>query len=182
MDILGWKFRFVWKEYLRAKRAEAVPSEAFCSRNPIQFAVGMVLEVVDVCNPSIIRPARIVMVDDYEIKVLFLEWPESYAFWLSDDSPDIHPTGWCRRTGHPIIGPQCKCSITHKNQIFKLKLKFIPQMEKMLQICRPHAVFLDAMALATFVTQINLLTEPPPTVRTAMKIGPTIKSLDYRID
>lgn len=62
----------------------------------------MALEVVDKKNPSLIRPASIVMVDEYEIKVLFIGWPEAYAYWVDDDSPDIHPPDWARKTGHPI--------------------------------------------------------------------------------
>lgn len=62
----------------------------------------MALEIVDKKNPSLIRPASIVMVDEYEIKVLFIGWPDTYAYWVDDDSPDIHPPNWARMTGHPI--------------------------------------------------------------------------------
>ena len=68
----------------------------------------MKLEVVDKKNPSLIRPATITMVDEYEIKVLFLGWPETYAYWVDDDSPDIHPINWARKTGHPIDPPPVK--------------------------------------------------------------------------
>lgn len=83
-------------------RAEGVPDHSFCTRNPIAFSVGMALEIVDKKNPSLIRPASIVMVDEYEIKVLFIGWPDTYAYWVDDDSPDIHPPNWARMTGHPI--------------------------------------------------------------------------------
>lgn len=98
----------MWNSYLRSQRAEAVPAEAFTTRAPVSFNVGMALEVVDKANPSLIRPARITMVDDYEIKVLFSEWPEEYAYWVDDNSPDMHPGEWAKATGHPIEPPKCE--------------------------------------------------------------------------
>lgn len=68
----------------------------------------MAIEIVDKKNPSVIRPASIVMIDDYEIKVLFIGWPEKYAYWVDDDSPDIHPVNWAQKTGHPIELPSGK--------------------------------------------------------------------------
>lgn len=86
-------------------RAESVPKDAFHTREPIAFTVGMALEVVDKKNPSLIRPAVIIMIDDYNIKVLFIGWPERYAYWIEDDSCDIFPAGYCKKTGHPIECP-----------------------------------------------------------------------------
>lgn len=60
---------FSWEAYLRMNRAEAMPKEAFYTRTPKAFAVGMALEVVDKKNPSLIRPAVITSIDDYLIKV-----------------------------------------------------------------------------------------------------------------
>lgn len=108
--ITAWKHRFVWDTYL-AKRDEAVPEDAFCTRNPIKFRSGTVIEVVDPANPSFIRPARIVKTTDYKIKILFLEWPNEYGFWLDDDSPCIHPIGWAKKTQHTIELPQGKIEI-----------------------------------------------------------------------
>lgn len=79
----------------------------------MEFQVGMKLEVVDKKNPQLIRPASIVNVDEYSVKVLFEGWPERYAFWLTDDDPDLHPVYWCERTGHALEGPpvtNCKCT------------------------------------------------------------------------
>lgn len=86
-------------------RADAVSKDAFCTREPRRFQVGMALEVVDRKNPSLIRPAVIIDINEFDIKVLFIGWPEVYAFWISDDSTDIHPPGWCKRTNHPIELP-----------------------------------------------------------------------------
>lgn len=73
------------------------------------FVVDQMVEVVDRRNPKLIRPAEIVEIrDDYEVKVHFIGWPERYAFWVDDDSPDLHPIHWCDRTGHPLENPPPK--------------------------------------------------------------------------
>lgn len=86
-------------------RAEPVPRDAFHMREPRPFRVGMCLEVVDKKNPSLIRPAVITMIQDYYIKVLFIGWPERYAYWVDDDSSNIFPPGYCKKSGHPIECP-----------------------------------------------------------------------------
>lgn len=65
----------------------------------------MVLEAVDKKNPNLIRPAIITEVKDYEMKILYIGWPERYAYWIRDDSNDIFPPGYCRKTNHPIECP-----------------------------------------------------------------------------
>lgn len=99
---------FEWDRYLNLNRAESVPESAFCTRNPIEFETGMALEIVDKKNPTLIRPAKILMTYEYEIKVLFIGWHEEYAYWIDDDSADIHPPGWCKVTSHPIEPPPSK--------------------------------------------------------------------------
>lgn len=32
-----------------------------------------------------------------------------YDFWIDADHPDIHPMGWCSKTGHPLQPPLSKC-------------------------------------------------------------------------
>lgn len=72
-------------------------------RQPNQFQVGMRLEVVDVYDKSLIRPATIVERADYHIKLHFDGWPEEeYDFWMDDDSFDLHPVGYCEETGHEL--------------------------------------------------------------------------------
>lgn len=103
---LGWRMSpFSWESYLRMNRAEEVPKEAFHMRSRVPFEVGMALEVVDKKNPSLIRPAIIKNIDDYFIQVQFIGWPEEYGFWIDDDSCDIFPPGYCKKTGHPIECP-----------------------------------------------------------------------------
>lgn len=90
---------------MRTNRADPVPKDAFHVRERKAFEIGMALEVVDKKNPSLIRPAVIKMIHDYYIQVLFIGWPEQYAFWIEDDSCDIFPPGYCNKTGHPIECP-----------------------------------------------------------------------------
>ncbi|RMC13003.1 hypothetical protein DUI87_10532 [Hirundo rustica rustica] len=69
------------------------------------FQKNMKLEVVDKRNPVFIRVATIVDTDDYRIKVHFDGWDSIYDYWTDVDSPDIHPAGWCAKTGHPLQPP-----------------------------------------------------------------------------
>lgn len=97
--------RFSWGAYLAETGAEPATEDLFKTRDPVDFKPGYKLEVVDKRNPALIRPASVVMTDDYEIKVLFEGWPMEYAFWIEDDSPDIHPIGWCEITNHELEPP-----------------------------------------------------------------------------
>lgn len=110
---------FSWDNYLRTNRAEAVPKDAFHMRKPKSFNIGMALEVVDKKNTSLIRPAVITNIDDYLIKVLFIGWPERYAYWVEDDSSEIFPPGYCKRTGHPI-----ECPLGKRNFSFSIQRHF----------------------------------------------------------
>lgn len=96
---------FKWEQYLRDNYAEGVPREAFHARLPNPFKVGMAIEVVDPKNPSLIRPAAIVEINGYDIKVLFIGWPDEYAYWVKDDSYNIFPPGYAKKTNHPIECP-----------------------------------------------------------------------------
>ncbi|KAH0515029.1 Lethal(3)malignant brain tumor-like protein 3 [Microtus ochrogaster] len=37
--------------------------------------------------------------------VHFDGWSSCYDYWIDADSPDIHPVGWCSKTGHPLQAP-----------------------------------------------------------------------------
>ena len=69
------------------------------------FEVGMRVEVVDKRNPVLIRVASICEVEDFQIKIHFDGWTDLYNYWMDDDSLDIHPPGWCAKTGHPLVPP-----------------------------------------------------------------------------
>ncbi|GAA6089666.1 lethal(3)malignant brain tumor-like protein 4, partial [Tachysurus ichikawai] len=37
--------------------------------------------------------------------VHFDGWNSKFDFWVDSDLPDLHPVGWCARTGHPLEPP-----------------------------------------------------------------------------
>ncbi|XP_047528289.1 uncharacterized protein LOC125064970 [Vanessa atalanta] len=96
---------FSWESYLAETMSSAAPPRAFKTRPPIGFKPGMKLEVVDRRVPFLIRVATISAVKGHQVRVSFDGWPEELACWLDDDSPDIHPVGWCLKTGHPLEPP-----------------------------------------------------------------------------
>ncbi|KAK3506511.1 hypothetical protein QTP70_004104 [Hemibagrus guttatus] len=65
----------------------------------------MKLEAVDVRNPVMVRVATVVDRDEYRVKIHFDGWMDEYDYWLDADSPDIHPAGWCTKTGHTLQPP-----------------------------------------------------------------------------
>lgn len=84
----------------------------------------MMIEIVDLIFPSEIRVAEIVDVKDTEIKVLYDGFDPKYAYWVQDNSPDIHPIGWCYNTKHPIEIPPSKYVLTIIiDYIRKIKIK-----------------------------------------------------------
>ncbi|XP_043922447.1 lethal(3)malignant brain tumor-like protein 4 isoform X2 [Protopterus annectens] len=96
---------FCWEKYLNDTGTSAAPVGAFKEKAPHGFLVNMKLEVVDKRNPVLIRVSTIVDTDDHRIKVNFDGWSQKYDYWIDVDSSDIHPVGWCSRTGHPIEAP-----------------------------------------------------------------------------
>lgn len=102
---------FCWTKYLKKTNSKPVPDEAFVRRPLRDFAVGMMIEVIDVVNPSLIRVAEILDVRGNELKILYDGFSYKYAYWIEDDSPDIHPIGWSTKTNHPIEIPAGKILI-----------------------------------------------------------------------
>ncbi|XP_073930897.1 lethal(3)malignant brain tumor-like protein 1 isoform X2 [Castor canadensis] len=96
---------FCWENYLEETGTSAVPTWAFKVRPPHNFLVNMKLEAVDRRNPALIRVASVEDVEDHRIKLHFDGWSHSYDFWIDADHPDIHPAGWCSKTGHPLEPP-----------------------------------------------------------------------------
>ncbi|KFQ08968.1 Lethal(3)malignant brain tumor-like 1, partial [Leptosomus discolor] len=96
---------FTWEKYLKETGASAVPAWAFKVRPPHRFLVNMKLEAVDRRTPSFIRVASVEDVEDHRIKIHFDGWSHVYDFWVDADHPDIHPIGWCSKTGHPLQPP-----------------------------------------------------------------------------
>lgn len=96
---------FSWENYLAETGASAAPPRAFKTRPPQGFKPGMKLEVVDKRVPFLIRVATISEVKGHQVRVTYDGWPDELACWFDDDSPDIHPVGWCLKTGHPLEPP-----------------------------------------------------------------------------
>ncbi|XP_038659378.1 lethal(3)malignant brain tumor-like protein 1 isoform X4 [Scyliorhinus canicula] len=98
---------FSWDKYLEETKSAAAPARAFKDRPPHGFQKSMKLEVVDRRNPMLIRVSTIVDIDDHRLKICFDGSNQVYNYWVDTDNPDIHPAGWCARTGHflqlPII-------------------------------------------------------------------------------
>lgn len=91
------------------------------------FQVNHKLEAVDRRNPMLIRVATVTETEDCRVKVrgrpaasLLLAgaltrcvclqihydgWSQQFDIWCDSDNSDLHPAGWCQRTGHPLEPP-----------------------------------------------------------------------------
>ncbi|TEA36176.1 lethal(3)malignant brain tumor-like protein 3 isoform X2 [Neophocaena asiaeorientalis asiaeorientalis] len=96
---------FSWDKYLEETNSLPAPARAFKVKPPHGFQKKMKLEVIDKRNPMFIRVATVADMDDHRIKVHFDGWNSCYDYWIDADSPDIHPVGWCSKTGHPLQPP-----------------------------------------------------------------------------
>ncbi|XP_069703930.1 lethal(3)malignant brain tumor-like protein 3 isoform X2 [Periplaneta americana] len=96
---------FSWECYLKETKSVAAPARAFKQRPISGFRRGMKLECVDKRVPMLIRVATVDDVSEHQIRIKFDGWPDQYSYWIDDDSPDIHPMGWCQKTGHPLEPP-----------------------------------------------------------------------------
>ncbi|KAJ9591128.1 hypothetical protein L9F63_002349, partial [Diploptera punctata] len=101
----GGSKSFSWEAYLKETKSVAAPARAFKQRPCSGFRRGMKLECVDKRVPMLIRVATIDDVGEHQIKIKFDGWPDQYNYWIDDDNPDIHPMGWCQKTGHPLEPP-----------------------------------------------------------------------------
>ncbi|KAG5846683.1 hypothetical protein ANANG_G00117580 [Anguilla anguilla] len=94
---------FSWERYLEETSSLPAPARAFKSRH-------MKLEAVDRRNPMLVRVVTAVDTEDHRIKIHFDGWTDEYDYWVDTDSPDIHPAGWCAKTGHPLQPPSVSTS------------------------------------------------------------------------
>uniref|UniRef100_A0A8P4GIU3 L3MBTL histone methyl-lysine binding protein 1b n=1 Tax=Dicentrarchus labrax TaxID=13489 RepID=A0A8P4GIU3_DICLA len=96
---------FSWEKYLEETGTQAAPARAFKPRPPHGFQIGMKVEAVDKRNPMLIRVATIADTEDHRLKIHFDGWNSEYDYWVETDCPDLHPVGWCQKTGHPLQYP-----------------------------------------------------------------------------
>ncbi|KAF5279221.1 hypothetical protein FQR65_LT03469 [Abscondita terminalis] len=96
---------FTWEQYLKEMKAIPAPVRAFKQRPVYGFKRGMRLECVDKRVPQLIRVATVDDTREHTIRISFDGWLDRYSYWVDNDSTDIHPVGWCQKTGHPIEPP-----------------------------------------------------------------------------
>lgn len=96
---------------MKETKSKPVPQEAFVPRPLRDFSINTTIEIVDIACPSLIRAAEIIDVRGDELKILYDGFSVKYAYWVEDDSPDIHPVGWSIKTNHPIEIPSGKILI-----------------------------------------------------------------------
>lgn len=96
---------FSWSKYLKDTKSVAASNSLFGLRKPCPFKIGMKLEAVDNRVPFLIRPATVVAVDEFEIRVHYDGWPEVYGTWFKDDSFDIYPVKYSQKNGHDVEFP-----------------------------------------------------------------------------
>ncbi|KAK2173394.1 hypothetical protein NP493_879g01071 [Ridgeia piscesae] len=106
---------FTWEDYLAKTKTQAVAARAFKMRPANQFEVDMKLEAVDQRNPLLIRVASVSAIETHRIKIHFDGWAPAYDYWVDDDSPDIHPVGWCSKTLHQLTGPVSSDSVSQSS-------------------------------------------------------------------
>uniref|UniRef100_A0A674EEX5 L3MBTL histone methyl-lysine binding protein 1b n=1 Tax=Salmo trutta TaxID=8032 RepID=A0A674EEX5_SALTR len=103
-----------WPSYMEEEKAIAAPLKLFKehqsfpqSRNA--FKVGMKLEGLDPCHPSLFCVLSVAEVQGYRIRLHFDGYPECYDFWVNADTWDVKPAGWCEKMGHKLLLPKgCK--------------------------------------------------------------------------
>ncbi|XP_035475580.1 lethal(3)malignant brain tumor-like protein 4 isoform X3 [Scophthalmus maximus] len=96
---------FLWDEYLQETGSSAAPRSWFTQRAPHGFQVNHRLEAVDKRNPLLIRVATVTDTEDFMVKVHYDGWSSQFDVWCDSDLCDLHPVGWCQRTGHPLEPP-----------------------------------------------------------------------------
>uniref|UniRef100_A0A674EF70 L3MBTL histone methyl-lysine binding protein 1b n=1 Tax=Salmo trutta TaxID=8032 RepID=A0A674EF70_SALTR len=110
----GKKRPWSWPSYMEEEKAIAAPLKLFKehqsfpqSRNA--FKVGMKLEGLDPCHPSLFCVLSVAEVQGYRIRLHFDGYPECYDFWVNADTWDVKPAGWCEKMGHKLLLPKgCK--------------------------------------------------------------------------
>ncbi|CAN8026310.1 unnamed protein product, partial [Ixodes persulcatus] len=110
----GHKGPFSWDKYLSETKAAAVPGRLFRPRQLCPgWRRGLRLEAVDPLNPRLVRVATVAALQPPQGLLLHWDgWPPGPAgdCFVDEDSPDIHPAGWCAKTGHPLEPPPSRCT------------------------------------------------------------------------
>ncbi|XP_074549565.1 lethal(3)malignant brain tumor-like protein 4 isoform X2 [Halichoeres trimaculatus] len=107
---------FLWDEYLQETGSTAAPTSAFSQRAPHGFQENHRLEVVDRRNPMLVRVATITETENHRVKVHYDGWSQQFDVWFDSDHSDLHPVGWCQRTGHPLDPPPGSSPLSSPSQ------------------------------------------------------------------
>ena len=91
---------FTWKSYLESTNSHAAPKESFphFSKPPKSselsgWKIGLKLEAVDRSNNTLVCVATVTNVMDGRVLVHFDGWELDYDYWVTPQSPYIHPKG-----------------------------------------------------------------------------------------
>ncbi|XP_031750144.1 lethal(3)malignant brain tumor-like protein 1 isoform X2 [Xenopus tropicalis] len=100
-----------WSTYLDELKCIAAPLNLFRewqlgAQHKNSFKVGMKLEGIDPQHPSLYFILTVTEVCGFRIRLHFDGYSDCHDFWVNADSPDIHPAGWCERTGHKLQPPK----------------------------------------------------------------------------
>ncbi|KAG8143214.1 hypothetical protein E2320_000473, partial [Naja naja] len=94
------------KNKLNPKNRKSAKSSQSFPQNKNGFKVGMKLEGLDPEHPSLFCVLSVAEVQGYRMRLHFDGYSEFYDFWVNADSTDIHPVGWCEKTGHKLLPPK----------------------------------------------------------------------------
>ena len=91
---------FTWKSYLESTNCRAAPKESFPHFNkPTKsselngWKIGLKLEAVDRSNNTLVCVATVTNVMDGRVLIHFDGWELDYDYWVTPQSPYIHPKG-----------------------------------------------------------------------------------------
>ncbi|XP_032897189.1 lethal(3)malignant brain tumor-like protein 1 isoform X3 [Amblyraja radiata] len=111
VSVVGKNKLSSWALYLEEEKSLAAPVKLFreyqsypLTRNA--FKVGMKLEGIDPTHPSMYFVLTVFEVCGYRVRLHFDGYSEGHDFWVNADCPDIHPAGWCEKTGHRLYLPR----------------------------------------------------------------------------
>lgn len=96
---------FNWNDYLTQTQSTAVDESAFSTKFTNKFEQGMRIEAVDPRNKRLIRVATVAEISDFRVKIHFDGWSDMYDFDTNIESVDLHPSGWCDKSNHPLEPP-----------------------------------------------------------------------------
>ncbi|XP_018615686.1 lethal(3)malignant brain tumor-like protein 1 isoform X3 [Scleropages formosus] len=105
------KEQWSWSQFLEEQRAVVAPPKLFQESQRVPqrkngFRSGMKLEGIDPQHPSMYFVLTVAEVCGYRMRLHFDGYSECHDFWVNANCLDIHPAGWCERTGHKLYTPK----------------------------------------------------------------------------